>query len=116
MFVDKGARTSHRAGERRRDLDAASTPPSARSGSRRNVHTVGSAPEAGSRCRTPTRGRRTGFKKDETHVVISKLNESPQGDRPRDRGQYVHVTTASASAARITAAIEGMEQRTLAQE
>jgi Ca-activated chloride channel family protein len=83
------------------------------------VHTVGVGTEAGSPVPDADReGRRTGFKKDESGtVVISKLNEVNLKEIARATGgQYVHVTTASASAARITAAIEGMEQRTLAQE
>ena len=83
------------------------------------VHTIGVGTPAGAPVPDVDRdGNRTGFKKDESGtVVISKLNEANLKEIARATGgQYVHVTAASPSAWQIAAAVEGMEQRTLAQE
>jgi len=83
------------------------------------VHTVGVGTPSGAPVPDVDRdGNRVGFKKDSGgEVVVSKLNEANLKEIARATGgQYVHVTTANSSAWQLAAAIEGMEQRTLAQE
>ncbi len=83
------------------------------------VHTVGVGTPSGAPVPDVDRdGNRIGFKKDSGgEVVVSKLNEANLKEIARATGgQYVHVTTANSSAWQLASAIEGMEQRTLAQE
>ncbi len=83
------------------------------------VHTIGVGTEAGAPVPDLDRdGNRVGFKKDESGTtVVSKLNEANLKTIAKATGgQYVHLTAANPSAWQIANAIEGMEQRTLAQE
>ena len=83
------------------------------------VHTVGVGTSAGAPVPDVDRdGNRAGFKKDENGtVVVSKLNEANLKEIAQATGgQYVRVSAANPSAWQLASAIEGMEQRTLAQE
>ena len=83
------------------------------------VHTVGVGTERGQPVPDFDRkGNRTGFKKDETGaVVISRLHpETLESIARGTGGTSVILSPNAASLRRIAAAIEGMEQKTLARE
>jgi Ca-activated chloride channel homolog len=83
------------------------------------VHTVGVGTEAGQPVPDLDReGRRTGFKRDEAgQAVVSRLNmESLEAIARGTGGRAFRLTPADTSLGGLAAAIEGMEQKTLARE
>ncbi len=83
------------------------------------VHTVGVGTEAGQPVPDFDReGRRTGFKRDESgRAVVSRLNMASLEAIARGAGgRAFRLTPADTSLGGLAAAIEGMEQRTLARE
>ncbi len=83
------------------------------------VHTVGVGTEAGQPVPDFDReGRRTGFKRDEAgQVVVSRLNMASLEAIARGTGgRAFRLTPADTSLGGLAAAIEGMEQKTLARE
>jgi Ca-activated chloride channel homolog len=83
------------------------------------VHTVGVGTEAGQPVPDFDReGKAVGFKKDEQGgVVISRLNVAALEAIARGTGgRFFRITPADTSLSALAAAIEGMEQRTLARE
>src|SRR5262245_20933311 len=83
------------------------------------VHTVGVGTEAGQPVPDLDKdGRRTGFKRDEQgQAVVSRLNmESLEAIARGTGGKAFRLTPADTSLGGLAAAIEGMEQKTLARE
>jgi Ca-activated chloride channel family protein len=83
------------------------------------VHTVGVGSERGEPVPDFDRdGNRVGFKKDEQGAaVVSRLNAATLEAMARATGgRFFRLTPADASLGGLAAAIEGMEQRTLARE
>jgi len=83
------------------------------------VHTVGVGTEAGQPVPDFDReGKRIGFKRDEQGgAVVSRLNSATLEEIARGTGgQYFRITPADTSLSGLAAAVEGMEQRTLAKE
>jgi Ca-activated chloride channel homolog len=83
------------------------------------VHTVGVGTEAGQPVPDFDReGKSTGFKKDEQgSVVVSRLNAASLEAIARGTGgRFFRITPADTSLSALAAAIEGMEQKTLARE
>jgi tetratricopeptide (TPR) repeat protein/Mg-chelatase subunit ChlD len=83
------------------------------------VHTLGVGTESGAPVPDFDKdGNRSGYKKDESGTtVVSRLNEANLKAIARATGgQYARLTPTNPSAWQIASAIEGMEQRTLAQE
>jgi Ca-activated chloride channel homolog len=83
------------------------------------VHTVGVGTEAGQPVPDFDReGREIGFKKDEQGgVVVSRLNTKTLEAIARGTGgRFFRITAADTSLSGLAAAIEGMEQKTLARE
>ncbi len=83
------------------------------------VHTVGVGTEAGQPVPDLDReGRRTGFKRDEAgQAVVSRLNmETLEAIARGTGGKAFRLTPADTSLGALAAAIEGMEQKTLARE
>jgi tetratricopeptide (TPR) repeat protein len=83
------------------------------------VHTVGVGTEAGQPVPDFDRdGKAIGFKKDEQgSVVVSRLNTSTLEAIARGTGgRFFRITPADTSLSGLAAAIEGMEQKTLARE
>jgi Ca-activated chloride channel family protein len=83
------------------------------------VHTVGVGTEAGQPVPDLDKdGRRTGFKRDEQgQAVVSRLNmESLESIARGTGGKAFRLTPADTSLGGLAAAIEGMEQKTLARE
>jgi Ca-activated chloride channel family protein len=83
------------------------------------VHTVGVGTEAGQPVPDLDKeGRRTGFKRDEAgQAVVSRLNmQSLEAIARGTGGKAFRLTPADTSLGGLAAAIEGMEQKTLARE
>ena len=83
------------------------------------VHTVGVGTEAGQPVPDFDReGKAIGFKKDEQgSVVVSRLNAASLEAIARGTGgRFFRITPADTSLSALAAAIEGMEQKTLARE
>jgi Ca-activated chloride channel homolog len=83
------------------------------------VHTVGVGTEAGQPVPDFDReGKSIGFKKDEQGgVVVSRLNAASLEAIARGTGgRFFRITPADTSLSALAAAIEGMEQKTLARE
>jgi Ca-activated chloride channel homolog len=83
------------------------------------VHTVGVGTEAGQPVPDLDKeGRRTGFKRDEAgQAVVSRLNmQSLEAIARGTGGRAFRLTPADTSLGGLAAAIEGMEQKTLARE
>jgi Ca-activated chloride channel homolog len=83
------------------------------------VHTVGVGTEAGQPVPDFDReGKAIGFKKDERGgVVVSRLNAATLEAIARGTGgRFFRITPADTSLSALAAAIEGMEQKTLARE
>ncbi len=83
------------------------------------VHTVGVGTEAGQPVpETDAEGRVTGYKRDESgNPVVSRLQmQTLEAIAQRTGGQAFRITPSDTSLSRLAAAIEGLEQKTLAQE